>query len=135
MKEAIYFSMLLDITPDVSYADQMAFVVRYVKVEESEAQIKESFLNFLPLHGKTAEEIPNFSLNEPHENDLDVMMCKGQVYDNGSTMSGIHSETQRRTKEINSKAIFVPCGNHSLIFVGVDALGSSKLSDIFSPGM
>jgi len=63
------------------------------------------------------------------------MMCKGQVYDNASTMSGIPSATQRRTKEINSKAIFVPCGNHSLIFVGVNAVESSRLSDIFSPGM
>jgi len=46
IKQAIYFSILLDSTPDVSLTDQMAFVVRYVKVEESEAQIKESV--FLP---------------------------------------------------------------------------------------
>jgi len=36
---------------------QMAFEVRYVKVEESEAQIKESFLNFLPLHGKRSKKL------------------------------------------------------------------------------
>jgi len=107
IKEATYFSILLDIIPNVSHTDQMAFVVRYVKAEESEAQIKESFLNFLPLHGKTAEEITNSILNEPHENVLDVMMCKGQVYDNASTMSGINSVTKRRKKEINSKAKFV----------------------------
>jgi len=107
MKEATYFSILLDITPDVSHTNQMAFVVRYVKVEGSETQIKESFLNFLPLHGKTAEEITNSILNDPHENDLDVMMCKGQVYDNASTMSGINSATQCKIKEINSKAKFV----------------------------
>jgi len=46
IKEATYFSILLDSTPDVSYTDQMAFSLRYVKVEESEAQIKESA--FLP---------------------------------------------------------------------------------------
>ena len=45
MKEATYFSILLDSTPDVSPTDQMGFVV-YTKVEESEAQIKESV--FLP---------------------------------------------------------------------------------------
>jgi len=57
----------------------MAFVVRYVKVEESEAQIKESFLNFFPLDAKMAEESTNsiLILSELHENDLDVMMCKG----------------------------------------------------------
>jgi len=41
IKGATYFSILLDSTPDVSQTDQMAFVVRYVKVEESEAQVKE----------------------------------------------------------------------------------------------
>jgi len=46
MKEATYFSILLDSTPDVSPTDQMGFVV-YTKVEESEAQIKESV--FLPI--------------------------------------------------------------------------------------
>jgi len=63
----------------VSHTDQMAFVVRYVKVEESEAQIKESFLNFFPLDAKMAEESTNsiLILSELHENDLDVMMCKG----------------------------------------------------------
>jgi len=54
----------------------MAFVVKYVKVE-----IKESFLNFLPLHGKTIEEITNSILNELHENELDVLICRGQAYD------------------------------------------------------
>jgi len=40
MQEATYFSILLDITPDVSHTDQMTFVVRYVKVDESEEQIR-----------------------------------------------------------------------------------------------
>jgi len=46
IKAATYFSVLLDSTPDVSHTHRMAFVVRYVKVEESEAQIKEPV--FLP---------------------------------------------------------------------------------------
>jgi len=78
------------------------------------------------------EEITNCILNERHENDLDVMICKGQAYGNASTMSGIHSAAQRRIKDINSKAIFVPCRNHSLILAGVHAVGSFEFSDIFS---
>jgi len=54
-------------------------------------------------------------------------MYRGQAYDNASTMSGIHSAAQCRIKEINSKAIFVPCGNHSLHLAGVHAVGSSEL--------
>jgi len=62
-----------------------------------------------------------------------MMMCRGQAYDNACTISGIHSATQRRIKEINAKAInVILCGNHSLNLVGVHAVGSSELSDIFS---
>jgi len=89
-------------------------------------------LNFLPLHGKTAKEITNSVLNELHENVLDVMIRKSQAYDKTSTTSGIHSGVQRRIKEINSKPIFVPCGNHSLNLAGIHAVGSSELSDVFS---
>ena len=38
-KAAKYFSNLLDSTPDVSYIDQIAFIVRYIKVDSSEVQI------------------------------------------------------------------------------------------------
>jgi len=58
---------------------------------------------------------------------MDVMMRRGQAYDNASTMSGMHSGVQRKIKEINSKAIFVPCRSHSLNLAGVHAVGSSEL--------
>ena len=53
IKAAKYFCILLDSTPDVSHIDQMPLIVRYVIVDISEVQIKESFLNFFPLHRKT----------------------------------------------------------------------------------
>jgi len=101
MNEATYLSILLDSTPDVSHSDQMAFVVRYVEVEESEAQVKESFLNFFSLPGKTAEEITDSIFNDIHANHLDVMMSRGQAHDSTSTMSGIHSGAQRKANEKN----------------------------------
>ena len=81
---------------------------------------------------KTAEQITNSILNELHANDLDVMTCRGQAYDNASVTSGIHSGAQRRRKEINSKPIYVLCRNRSLNLAGVHAVGSSELSKIFS---
>ena len=66
----------------------MALIVRYVKVDSSEVQIKESFLNFFPLHRKNADDITKSILNELQKNGLDIMMCRGQAYDNASTMAG-----------------------------------------------
>ena len=111
IKAAKYFSILLDSTPDVSHIDQMAFIVRYVKVGSSEVQIKESSLNFFPLQ-KNADEIMKSIPDELQQNGLDIMMCRGQAYDNASTMVEIRSRVLCRIKQVNSKAIFIPCGNH-----------------------
>jgi len=59
------------------------------------------------------------------------MTCRGQAYDNASIKSGFDYGAQRRIKEINSKAVYVLCGNHSLNLAGIHAGGSSELSDIF----
>ena len=128
IKTAKYFSILLDSTPDVSHIDQMAFIVRYVKIDSNnEVQVKESFLNFFPLHEKNADEITKSILNKLQQNGLDIMMCRGQAYDNASTMAGVRTGVQRRIKDINSKALFIPCGNHSLNLAGVHAVGSSEV--------
>ena len=58
-------------------------------------------------------------------------MCRGQAYDNASTMAGIRSGVQRRIKQVNSKAIFIPCANHSLNLAGVHAMALSEHSATF----
>ena len=131
IKAAKYFSILLDSIPDVSHIDQMALIVRYVKVDNSEVQIKESFLNFFPLHRKNADEITKSILDELQQNGLNITMCRGQAHDNASTMAGIRSGVQRKIKQVNSKAIFIPCANHSLNLAGVHAVALSEHSATF----
>ena len=125
IKAAKYFSTLLDSTRDVSHIDQMALIVRYVKVDSSEVQIKESFLNFFPLHRKNADKMKSI-LDELQQNGLDTMMCRGQAYDDASNVVGIRSGVQCSIKQVNSKAIFIPCANHSLNLAGVHAVASSE---------
>ena len=131
IKAAKYFSILLDSIPDVSHIDQMALSVSYVKVDCSEVQIKESFLNIFPLHRKNADEIIKSILDELQQNGLDIMMCRGQAYDNASTMAGIRSGVQCRIKQVNSKAIFIPCANHSRNLADVHAVASAEHSATF----
>ena len=108
----------------------MTLIVRYVTIKSSIAQVKKSFLSFLPLSGKTAAEISQSIVDELELNNLDVMMCsRGLGYDNASTMSGIYAGVQQTIKNINPKSLFVPCGNHTLNLAGVHAVGSSQLSD------
>ena len=58
-------------------------------------------------------------------------MCRGQSYDNPSTMAGVRTGAQCRIKDINSKAFFISCGNYSLNLAGVHAVGSSEVSETF----
>ena len=109
----------------------MTLIVRYVKVDSSEVQIKESFLNFFPLHRKNADKIIKSILDELQQNGLYIMMCQGHAYDNASTMAGIRSGVQCRIKQVNSKSMFIPCANHSLNLAGVHAVASSEYSATF----
>jgi hypothetical protein len=36
-------------------------------------------------------------------------------------MAGVHSGVQKRVLDLNPRAVFVPCNNHSLNFVGIHA--------------
>ena len=64
IKEAKYFAIMLDSTPDVSHIDQMSLVIRFVRMTSNDVEIKESFVNFFPLHGKTAADITNSVLQD-----------------------------------------------------------------------
>ena len=46
-------------------------------------------------------------------------------------MTGIRSGVQCRIKQVNYKAIFIPCVNHSLNLTGIHAVALSEHSAIF----
>ncbi|RUM29574.1 MAG: hypothetical protein DSY42_06210 [Aquifex sp.] len=46
-------------------------------------------------------------------------------------MSGIHAGVQKKIKELNPKALFVPCANHSLNLCGVHSFGKNPVCVTF----
>lgn len=114
IKQAKYFCMIFDSTPDISHKDQTCQIIRYVVIDRSEVKVVESFIDFVETKGKTAEEITNMILMKLENDGLDIKNCRGQAYDNAAVMAGKHSGVQTRIKEINPNAEFVACTNHSL---------------------
>nr|XP_047132496.1 uncharacterized protein LOC124811214 [Hydra vulgaris] len=115
IKEAKYFSISIDSTPDISHVDQLSFIFRYVQKNGCPV---ERFLGFLPNSGHKSEELADavFLVLESH--GLGINNCRGQSYDNASNMSGRYKGLQARIKKVNPLATFVPCSAHSLNLVG-----------------
>ncbi|KAA3453775.1 zinc finger MYM-type protein 1-like [Gossypium australe] len=95
IKEAKYFSIILDCTPNIGHQKQIILIVQYV------------------------DDISRWKhLNELQDVlkslDLNVDGVMGQGYDNGSNMKGKHQSIQKWFLERNPRALYMPCACHSL---------------------
>ncbi|KAI9552608.1 putative zinc finger MYM-type protein 1-like [Daphnia sinensis] len=121
LKEAKYYSVIVDSTPDVSHTDQLCFVLRYVLPEGAPV---ERFLGFLPMHGHTALQMFDMVTDKLNRLGIPIEDLRGQSYDNASNMSGIYTGLQARIKAVNPQAEYVPCSGHSLNLAGTSAAES-----------
>lgn len=127
LKEAKYFSIILDCTPDVSHIEQLSFTVRFVDINE--ARVRECFIAYKPVTDSTGEGLTDLFLdNIVQKYDLDMNDCRGQGYDNGANMVGKNKGLQARILKKFPRAFFNPCGCHSLNLVVADAVKTSVKS-------
>ena len=103
----------------------MSVILRYVLYNEEAAVVKETFFGYLRISDSTGKGLLDAFLEKATELQLELSDCRGQSYDNGANMKGKHSGVQARMLDINPKAVYVPCANHTLNLVVVDSANSS----------
>jgi len=122
-RQAKYFSVILDCTPDVSHTEQITVIIRFVIVnaDTKMCECNEHFLGFYPINDSTGEGLTTFLFKILKDNNLNIQDLRGQSYDNGANMRGKYRGVQKRVLDINPRAFFVPCAAHSLNLVVSDA--------------
>ena len=99
----------------------MSVILCYVLCNEEAAVVKETFFGYLRISDSTGKDLLDAFLEKATELQLELSDCRGQSYDNGANMKGKHSGVQARMLDINPKAVYVPCANHTLNLVVVDS--------------
>jgi len=118
IKNAKYYSVSVDSTPDISHTDQLTLIFRYVQCDGP----VERFVKFIPIHGHTGESLARTLFSFLQENDISIKDCRGQSYDNASNMSGKYIGMQAIVRNENELAEYIPCAAHSLNLVGQSAV-------------
>lgn len=112
VKEAVFFSLLVDETKDASKVEQISIVLRYVDINT--ASIYERFLTYVEAESQGAEQITHYITSTLKKYDIDLRNMVSQGYDGASVMSGTNSGVQRRMRDFAPAAIYAHCNVDSV---------------------
>lgn len=109
-REAVFFSLLVDSSQDVSVTDQLAICIRYVVGYE----IKERLTKFVPVDSSKAVDLYAIIKNALEIVGLSVTNIISQGYDGAANLSGIHRGLQALIKKDAPNSIYTHCFSHIL---------------------
>ncbi|KAL6569123.1 hypothetical protein OROHE_003404 [Orobanche hederae] len=114
IKEAKYYSIILDCTPDISHQEQMSLIIPCVDASPTLSRVEEFFIAFIKVDDTSGKGLFETLEHTLVILGLNVDDIRGQGYDNGSNMKLKYKGVQRRLLDINPRAFYTPCGCHSL---------------------
>ena len=127
VKEATFFAIIADETPDSGKIEQLSLLVRYVR----NGTIEERLLSVEPMDQTTAEALLHTIRDKLENCGIAISNLRGQCYDGASNVSGIYTGLQARVKELSSSALYTHCYAHVLNLVIVDTMTKNKTARDF----
>ena len=125
VKQAKYFTLLLDETADVSRQEQVSFILRCV---DGSGKISEHFVIVTAVK-RTDHETLTLPIKETFQKyGLSLQDLRGQGYDGAANTSGHYSGIQAMTSKENSKAIYMYCHAHILNLVLVESCSKNDIT-------
>jgi hypothetical protein len=113
IKEANFFTILAD-EVESHHKEVCSLCVRFVDVDKN---IREEFLDFVPLVRTTGEHIGASLIKSIKDLGLNIDSCRGQGYDGCSAMSSEAVGVQAVVKRHAPNALYVHCFGHCLNLV------------------
>jgi hypothetical protein len=83
----------VDSKPDVIHVDQLTFILQYAK----NAVPKGGFLQFMPIQGHKANHLADDVISFLKDNNISLMNCRGQSYNNAAIMLRLLGLTNKYT--------------------------------------
>ncbi|CAG7731398.1 unnamed protein product [Allacma fusca] len=118
------FSLIINVTTDVSVKEQVSFCVRTVN---DDPEIKEDFLGLYNTSSTNADSLAALILDVFKRFDLELSSVRGQCYDGASNMSGKLTGVSTQIQEMEKRAIYVHCYAHSLNLAVQDVIRNEEL--------
>jgi hypothetical protein len=78
VREAKYFSIILDCTPDASHQEQMSLILRCVNILENPINVEEYFVEFITVDDTTGKSLFNDMIVLIKKLDLNINDIRGQ---------------------------------------------------------
>ncbi|CAF4162315.1 unnamed protein product, partial [Rotaria sordida] len=117
IKNAKYFSIMMDESVDISRHEQVSLVIRYT---DDQFHVYERFIGFQRASSTTGEALFKLLVTWLKQLDLDINNIVGQCFDGASAMRGIYKGVSTRLLQIVPTALYVHCNGHILNLCLVD---------------
>ena len=124
IRNAEFFSILVDEATDVSNKTRLVLCIRWV---DDDLNVFEDFIGLYKLDETNSNAITSVIKDALIRMNLSLNSCRGQNYDGCSTMKGERNGVARQIKDEEKRAIHIHCFTHSLNLAVGDTIKGSKL--------